>query len=142
MPHEAKLWIQRVALALAAVVFVGAGVMHFVRPAFFVAIVPPFLPAPLALVYVSGVFELLGGIGLLVPRARRWAAYGLIALLIAVFPANIYMAVEAERFAAELKISPAALFARLPLQLVLIAWVYAIAAPVRSSEASTTSDVY
>ena len=140
MPLEAKLWIQRVALGLAALVFVGAGVMHFVRPAFFVAIVPPFLPAPLALVYVSGVFELLGGVGLLIPRARRWAAYGLIALLIAVFPANIYMAVEAERFAAELKVSPAALFVRLPIQLVLIAWVYAIATPVTSSEASTTSD--
>src|SRR5947208_1213386 len=71
---------------------IGSGILHFVRPAPFVAIVPDYLPYPLTLVYVSGFFEILGGIGLFIPRVSRWAAWGLIALFIAVFPANIYMA--------------------------------------------------
>jgi len=117
------------ALVTAAVFFASVGVYHFVDPEFFVQIVPPQFPAPLALVYVSGVCEVLGGMGLLVPATRRFAAYGLIALLIAVFPANIYMAVEAERFATELEVSPVALYARLPFQAVFIAWVAWVAVP-------------
>lgn len=107
-------------IGLIALMFVGAGVMHFVKPKLFEAIVPPFLPAPLLLVYLSGAAEVLGGLGVLVPGLRVWAGWWLIALLVAVFPANIYMALEAEKFG----ISPALLWLRLPLQLVLIAWVW------------------
>ena len=121
--------LQTFALFAAAFFFVSVGVYHFVDPDFFVAIVPPQLPAPLALVYLSGVFEILGGAGLLVPATRRFAAYGLIALLFAVFPANLYMAIEAERFARELQVAPAALYGRLPFQAVFVAWVWWVSVP-------------
>lgn len=112
---------QAASLVLLAVVFVGAGVLHVVKPRLFEAIVPPSLPWPRALVLVSGVAEVLGGVGLLVPAVRPWAGWGLILLLIAVFPANLYMARESDRF----RLVPRwALLLRLPLQAVLIAWVY------------------
>jgi uncharacterized membrane protein len=111
-----------------AVLFVGAGLAHFVWPSAFARIVPPALPAPRALVFVSGAFEILGGIGLLVPALRVWAGWGLILLLIAVFPANVHMALRPDRFPA---LPVWALYLRLPLQFVLAAWVYgaAVAAP-------------
>ena len=87
-------------------------------------IVPPFFPAPRTLVALSGVFEILGGLGVMVPQTRRAAGWGLIALLIAVFPANIYMAIDAEKFGKSL---PAwALWGRLPLQFFLMYWVWAV----------------
>ncbi len=73
---------------------VGVGGLHFKDPEIFASIVPDYLPWPVALVYISGVFEILGGIGLMVPRVSRWAAWGLIALYIAVFPANLHMAIH------------------------------------------------
>jgi uncharacterized membrane protein len=101
-----------------AVFFIVAGALHFVYPHAYEQIVPPVLPAHRALVFISGAFEVLGGLGTLLPTTRKVAAWGLIALLIAVFPANIYMALNAGAFASML---PAwALFARLPLQLVII----------------------
>jgi len=100
-----------------------AGVMHFVQPAPFVRIVPDYLPSPLALVYVSGFFEILGGAGLLIPRVSRAAAWGLIALYVAVFPANINMALHDIPFG-DMPPSPLLLWGRLPLQLVLIAWAW------------------
>jgi uncharacterized membrane protein len=106
-------------LYIVAAFFVGVGITHLTNSDFFVAIVPPYLPAPLMLVYVSGVFEVLGGIGVLVPATRQLAAYGLLALLVAVYPANIYMAMNPEQFP---DIAPAALYARLPLQF-LFAWL-------------------
>ena len=107
-----------VALAL---VFVGAGVMHLVRPRMFEAIVPPSFPWPRAAVLVSGAAEIAGGIGLLVEPLRPWAGWGLVALALAVFPANVYMAREAARFR---RLAPRwALWARLPLQFVLIGWI-------------------
>ncbi|HWU87139.1 MAG TPA: DoxX family protein, partial [Kofleriaceae bacterium] len=101
---------------------------HFVSPATYVAMMPAALPWHLALVYVSGIAEIAGGLGLLVPRTRGAAAWGLIALFVAVFPANVNMAVN------ELPLGTAtvptwALWARLPLQLVLIAWAYAVRGP-------------
>jgi uncharacterized membrane protein len=99
------------------------GIAHFTAAEDFVAIVPPFLPAPLALVYVSGVFEILGGIGLQVPRTRRFSAWGLIALFIAVYPANIYMLVEGVGFGG-LPPDPLLLWLRMPLQFVFIAWAW------------------
>lgn len=114
---------KRIALVLLALFFVFAGVSHFTSPEFFTAIVPPALPAPLALVYVSGVFEILGGLGVLWPATRAAAGVGLVALLLAVYPANLYMAWAPERFVAQG--TPLwALYARLPLQFVFIAWAW------------------
>ena len=109
----------RYALAL---LFVGAGVLHFLRPATYLAIMPPALPAPLALVYVSGFFELVGGLGLLPARTRRLAGWGLLALLVAVFPANVYMALIHE----QLHIPGWVAWGRLPLQLPLLWWVWRV----------------
>lgn len=111
-----------------AAAYVVAGVAHFAFPAGFVQIVPPFLPAALLLVYLSGVAEIALGFGVLHPRTRRWAAWGLIALLLAVFPANIYMAtsgvvVTGTAFGT-LDPSPLVRWGRLPLQAVLIAWAW------------------
>lgn len=102
-----------------AIAMIAVGVLHFVDPDPFVKIVPPYLPGALALVYVSGVFEILGGAGLLVERTRRLAAFGLIALYVAVFPANIQMAIQGDP-----SIPDWALYVRLPFQLVFIAWAY------------------
>ncbi len=105
-----------------AVFMVAVGVFHFLNPEPFLRIVPPFLPAPGLLVAVSGVFEILGGLGVLVPKTRRFAAYGLIALFVAVFPANLYMALE------NVQLNPAAPipawvgWVRLPFQFLFI-WV-------------------
>lgn len=99
----------------------GAGITHFVAPDPFVRIVPPYLPAPLLLVYLSGAAEIAGGLGLLLPATRRWAAWGLVLLLIAVFPANVYML---QSHGAGLKVPLWALWLRLPLQAVLIAWAW------------------
>jgi uncharacterized membrane protein len=108
----------------ATAVFLASGVLHFVRPLLFREIVPPVLPFPAALVAISGAAEIAGAAGLAFPAARRSAAIGLVALLVAVFPANVYMAVEHERFA---RVAPAwLLFARLPFQAVLIAWVWGL----------------
>ena len=115
--------------ALAAVVFVGVGSMHFVHPQSFRRLIPPGFPSPAALVAISGACEILGGLGLLWRPLRRPAGSGLIALLIAVFPANIYMVVNPQR-TADAAIPMWALWARLPLQGVIIAWVW-LAALVR-----------
>ena len=113
---------QRVALIFAAVGFIAAGVLHFISTPSYLKIMPPYIPYHLTLVYVSGVFEMLGGLGLLVPQTRRTAAWGLIALLIAVFPANIYMATNpVESGAASL--APVLRWCRLPLQPLLAWWL-------------------
>lgn len=113
--------VRAVSLVFLAAAFVGAGVLHFVKPRMFEAIVPPSLPSPRALVLISGVAEVLGGAGLLIPALRPWAGWGLAVLLVAVFPANLYMARESERFR---RLAPRwALVLRLPLQAVLLAWV-------------------
>ena len=104
-----------------ALFFVLAGLNHFRNPDFYVKIMPPYLPWHLFLVYLSGFFEIALGVLLLIPRQQRIAAWGLIALLVAVFPANIHMAVHAELYP---EFSPTTLWARLPLQAVLIAWAY------------------
>ncbi|PAP80762.1 hypothetical protein B1759_05150 [Rubrivirga sp. SAORIC476] len=115
------LFLRDLSSILLASVFIGTGLLHFLKPRMFEAIVPPSLPAPRALVLISGAAEILGGLGLLVPAVRPWAGWGLVALLVAVFPANLYMARESERFR---RLAPRwLLLARLPLQLVLIAWV-------------------
>lgn len=109
-----------------AVAMIAVGVVHFVKPEPFVRIVPAWLPAPLVLVWVSGVFEMLGGAGLLVPRTRRAAGLGLVALYLAVFPANLNQAMNHITFDGMTPIPPAVLWLRLPLQAAIIAlalWV-------------------
>lgn len=118
MPPESQL--KRMIRAICGVSMVAVGVLHFVRPAGFVKIVPAWLPAPLFLVLVSGFFEILGGVGLFVGRAHRLAAWGLIALYVAVFPANINMAVHGIQ-PDGMVIPEALLWLRLPFQAVLIA---------------------
>lgn len=108
--------------------YVVAGVLHFLVPDLYVQIVPPQLPFPLALVYLSGLAEIALGVGVLHPRTRRVAALGLVALLVAVFPANVYMATSgvvvegAPAFVGEP--DPVARWGRLPLQAVLIIWAW------------------
>lgn len=104
-----------------AVFMVAAGTNHFVASDAYVAMVPSVLPAHLLLVQISGVAGIAGGIGLVLPPTRRLAAWGLIALFIAVFPANINMAVNHLPLGGR-AIPAWALWARLPVQLVLIGW--------------------
>jgi uncharacterized membrane protein len=101
--------------------FVLAGINHFVKTDFYVGIMPPYLPWHKELVYLSGVFEIVLGVLLLIPQFTVVAAWGLIALLIAVFPANLHMALNTTLYPT---ISPILLWIRLPLQGVLIAWAY------------------
>jgi uncharacterized membrane protein len=101
--------------------FLIAGSLHFLRPKPYVAIVPDALPHKREMVFASGVAELAGGAGVLVPGTRRLAGWWLIATLLAIFPANVNMAVNAERFRV---VPEPLLWARLPLQGALIAWVW------------------
>ena len=100
---------------------VAAGTLHFVAPGPYLRIMPPYLPAPLALVYLSGLAEIGLGLGLLWRRTRRWSAWGTVALLIAVFPANVYMAQANDSL---FHLPAWAVWGRLPLQLVLIGWAW------------------
>jgi uncharacterized membrane protein len=99
--------------------FVFAGIMHFVIPRQYQAIVPDYLPAKSELVVASGVAEIAGGLGVMHPRSRRVASWWSVATLIAVFPANVHMALNPEQFP---KIPRAALWGRLPVQ-GLFAWM-------------------
>jgi uncharacterized membrane protein len=110
---------------LAGPFFIGAGALHFVRPEPYRAIMPPFVPAPDAMVALSGVAEAAGGAALLVPRTRRWAGWWLVATLVAIFPANVHMALHPERYARHVPGGRVGLYLRLPFQLVFIAWVLA-----------------
>src|ERR1700678_873654 len=85
---------QRIAVVVAAVFYIAAGSLHFINPAPYLRIMPPYIPWHAAMVRISGAFEILGGLGLLLPTTRRTAACGLVALLIAVFPANLYTAMH------------------------------------------------
>ena len=113
--------MHRPSIYLIALIFGAAGTAHLVWPAAFARIVPPYLPAPRTLVYVSGVAELLGALGVLVPGLRGYAGWGLILLLLAVLPANVYMALHPTDFE---RLPAWALHLRLPLQFVLIGWIY------------------
>ena len=106
----------------ASVFYMAAGTLHFMKPDTYLRIMPPYIPWHLAMVNISGVFEILGGLGLLVPQMRRAAAWGLIALLIAVFPANIYMATDPIEAGAA-SIAPVLRWGRLPAQLLLVWWL-------------------
>jgi uncharacterized membrane protein len=104
--------------------FLFAGLMHFLKPRPYVAIVPDALPRKREIVFASGVAEMAGGAGVLVPATRRVAGWWLIATLLAIFPANVNMAVNSERFR---KVPEPLLWIRLPLQALLIGWVWRVA---------------
>ena len=108
--------------------FVIAGAMHFVIPGQYMGIMPAWIPYPLAMVYLSGMAEMVGGFGLLAPQLRKAAAMGLIALLVAVFPANIQMLANAIHDGAS-ALYIALLWLRLPLQPLLIVGIYKSANP-------------
>ncbi len=108
--------------------FVLAGAMHFIKPKVYRQIVPPYRPAPDALVYVSGVAEAAGGLGLMVPSWRGRARWLLVATLLAVFPANVHMAQHPEQYP-QIPGGARALKLRLPLQAVFLAWVLAAGRP-------------
>lgn len=114
---------KRIAILFLAALLIGSGILHLTKPEVYLPMMPPYLPAHLPLIYLSGVFEILGGVGLLVPRVRRWAGLGVIALLVAVFPANIHIVMNDVPIAGH-DVPLWAHLLRLPLQGVMIwmAW--------------------
>ena len=112
--------------------FVLAGANHFAMPRYYRRIVPPGFGDPNTVVVVSGVAEIAGGVGVLVPSTRRLAGLALIVLLAAVFPANVHMAVNAEQFQ-NLRVPRWALWLRLPLQPLMAWWTWRATQPSRSS---------
>ena len=121
MPHTAAVRLRAASPYLLAVLLAGAGVLHFARPEFYDALIPPFLPNPRAWTYGSGVLELAAAVAVALPRTRRAGGYATAALFVAVFPANVYAAVEPgdlPRWAA---------VARLPLQVPLVLWAVQVA---------------
>ncbi|WP_435063015.1 DoxX family protein [Halobaculum sp. EA56] len=127
-PNRTLARLKRPLLYVMGPLYVVAGVLHFVAPKVYAQVVPPELPRPLDLVYLSGIAEVALGVGVLIPRTRRASAWGLVALLAAVFPANLHMAVRdvtVEGVPAWMRDPPdAALWARLPLQGVLALWAW------------------
>jgi len=106
-----------------ATLFLVAGSVHLIAPQVYLKIVPPYLPAHLPIVYISGVAEILGGLGLLFASTRQGAAWGLVVLLIVILPANIYMA-TAHMYAPGIMGQSWAQWLRIPLQIPLIYWAW------------------
>ena len=104
-----------------ACLYVLAGIMHFVKPGYYRPMMPPFIPAPALMIVLSGVAEIGLGLALFSAELRSLAAWGVIALLAAVWPANIHMALHPESFP---KMKPALLWLRVPLQIPLFLWAY------------------
>ena len=117
-------WSKVLVRLLLSAGMVAAGTYHFLHPEPFVRIVPAFLPAPLLLVHVSGVFEILFGVALWAPRLRWYAAWGLVLLFLAVFPANINMAVNHIQLDPTHPLPEWVAWVRLPFQLLFIACAY------------------
>ena len=113
--------IKHILRVVFALFFIGAGVNHFLRTDFYLRMMPSYVPMHLTVVQVSGVAEFVLGVLLLIPQTMVVAGWGLIALLIAVFPANVQMALHPETFP---EMRPNVLYWRLPLQAVMIAWAY------------------
>lgn len=106
--------------------FVALGTLHLLRPRLYEAIMPDYLPAHRELVLVSGAAEIAGGVGVAFRPARRPAGLWLIATLVAIFPANVHMALHADRYP---RFPPPLLWARLPLQAAIVWWVHASTRP-------------
>ena len=119
-------WWKKIVLFGLAAFFINVGVDHFVNPEFYLSIMPPAFPLHLEAVYISGFFEVLGGVGVLIPRLRKIAGWGLVALLVAVYPANIYMALTPQAFP---DAPLGALYFRLVLQFVFFYWAFSVTRP-------------
>lgn len=113
-----------IALYIMAVLYIFAGVYHFVKPEFYMKMMPPYVPAHKLMVDLSGIVEIMLGIGLFFAPMRPWAAIGIMLLLVAVFPANIYMLTEKLAKRKYRKMPVAFLWVRLPLQVALMYWAY------------------
>ena len=114
---------RKIVLLSLAIFFIYFGIDHFINPDFYLSIMPPSFPLHHEAVYISGLFEIIGGMGLLIYRFRKIAGWGLFALLIAVYPANIYMAVTPSAFP---NIPIFILYLRLGLQFIFLYWAYTI----------------
>ena len=119
-------WKKLVLFGLATF-FIYFGLDHFINPDFYLSIMPPSFPLHEEAIYISGFFEIVGGVGVLIPRFRKIAGWGLVALLIAVYPANIYMAITPEAFP---DIPVEMLYFRLVLQFLFLYWAYSVTRPV------------
>jgi uncharacterized membrane protein len=117
-----------------AVFFIVAGANHFFSPEIYLGMMPPWLPWPAGLNVISGVAEILGGVGLIAPWgwARRWAGWGLIVLLAAIFPANLHVAIQGKMPGFDF--SPTVLWGRLPFQAVFMAGVWWVALAKRRED--------
>lgn len=113
--------LRKTGLFLLISLFILTGLSHFKNPDLYVSIMPPYLPLRHELSLIAGSFEILGAVGLLFSKTRRISGYGLVLLLISIFPANIYMALNPEYFP---NYAPLYLYLRLPLQFIFISWVY------------------
>ncbi len=113
--------IRLFSIVIMSIFYISVGVNHFIIPEWFLQIVPPHLPYKLELVYISGFLEIILGVMLLIPATRFYAAWGLILLLIAVYPANIYLA---QTNGAAMNTTPLVAWGRLPFQFVFIALAY------------------
>ena len=127
---------KRALLWLMGAFYVFAGAMHFARPDYYMAMMPPYLPWHAQLIFLSGVGEVLCGLGVLFPPTRRLAAWGTIALLVAVFPANIHVAFNNVPVFGAKEGAGALGYVRLPFQAVLIAWAWWYTRDDYRSEAS------
>jgi uncharacterized membrane protein len=116
--------MKRIVSVILGMAFIFVGILHFVRPAGFVAIMPTWIPLHMFWVYASGAVEIAGGLGLLIPRYRKVAGWALFILLIVVFPANINMAINEIQLPGRDPMPVWALWARLPLQFVLLFLVW------------------
>ena len=134
-------WLKLASLVLLAFFYVVAGINHFANPDFYRPMMPPVLPAHDLLIWVAGLAELTLGVGVLIPDTRRWAAWGIIALLIAIVPANIYIAVHDIPLGGGSEGAGALNWARVAFQPVLMlwAWWYTWPEPVQDASSSTTS---
>ena len=114
-------WVHLVLLIALSFLFVNIGIDHFVNPDFYRNIMPAYLPMHTEAIYISGFFEILGGVAILFPKLRSMAGWGLVLLLIVVFPVNIHMAVNPNLFP---DIPLSFLYIRLVLQFIIIYWTY------------------
>ena len=118
--------LRKIVLFGLAIFFIFFGIDHFINPDFYLSIMPPAFPLHKEAVYISGFFEILGGLGVLIFRFRKIAGWGLIVLLVTVYPANIYMALTPEAFP---NISIELLYFRLALQFLFFYWAYVVTLP-------------
>ena len=123
--------VKKILQVILAAAMILAGGNHFLNPEFYLPMMPPALPFSSILNYLSGAIEIFLGVLLLIPSFMRFAAWGLIALFIAVFPANVYMALHPELFP---EFSPTALYLRLPFQLIFIAWAFWFTRPASENK--------